>query len=127
MLYNLSKPLLFCLDPEKAHHLAMAGARRGGEWLGRRMRGRVVESRPVEVAGLTFPNPVGLAAGFDKNGIALPFWRGMGFGFVEMGTVTPRPQAGNPPPRMWRFRKIRALGNRLGFPNDGAALVASRI
>ena len=85
------------------------------------------EARPVEVAGLTFPNPVGLAAGFDKNGQALPFWRGLGFGFVEIGTVTPRPQPGNPPPRMWRFPEHKALGNSLGFPNDGAALVASRV
>jgi len=127
MLYSLARPLLFRLDPEKAHHLAMWGARRGGEWLGRRMCGELPEPRPVEVAGLRFPNPVGLAAGFDKNGQALPFWRGVGFGFVEMGTVTPRPQAGNPPPRMWRFKQLKALGNRLGFPNDGAALVASRI
>jgi len=127
MLYGLARPLLFRLDPEKAHRLAMWGARKGGEWLGRRMRGGAGEGRSVEVAGLRFRNPVGLAAGFDKNGTALPFWRGTGFGFVEMGTVTPRPQPGNPPPRMWRFKEQRAIGNRLGFPNDGAALVASRI
>jgi dihydroorotate dehydrogenase len=127
MLYSIARPLLFRLDPEKAHHMGMWGARKGGEWLGRRLRGEVPEPQPVEVAGLTFPNAVGLAAGFDKNGQALPFWRGVGFGFVEMGTVTPRPQPGNPPPRMWRFKEEKALGNRLGFPNDGAALVASRI
>ena len=80
MLYRLGKPLLFCLDPEKAHHLAMWGARKGGEWLGKRLRGTVPDGKPVEVAGLTFKNPIGLAAGFDKNGVALPFWRGVGFG-----------------------------------------------
>ncbi|MHC4937537.1 MAG: quinone-dependent dihydroorotate dehydrogenase [Planctomycetota bacterium] len=127
MLYRLGKPLLFCLDPEKAHHLAMWGARKGGEWLGKRLRGTVPDGKPVEVAGLNFKNPIGLAAGFDKNGVALPFWRGVGFGHIEIGTVTPRAQPGNPPPRMWRFKDLRALGNKLGFPNDGAALVASRI
>jgi dihydroorotate dehydrogenase len=127
LLYRLGKPLLFCLDPEKAHHLAMWGARRGGEWLGRRLRGSIPESEPIEVAGLKFANRIGLAAGFDKNGVALPFWRGVGFGHIEIGTVTPRPQPGNPPPRMWRFRDLKALGNSLGFPNDGAAMVAGRI
>ena len=86
----------------------------------------LLELAPVEVAGLKFANRIGLAAGFDKNGVALPFWRGVGFGHVELGTVTPRPQPGNPPPRMWRFRGLNALGNSLRFPNDGAALVVLR-
>lgn len=134
MLYQLSKTLLFRLDPERAHRIGMWAAARGGECLGRCLAGSALgvsadEARapPVTVAGLTFPNRIGLAAGFDKNGVALPFWRGVGFGHVEMGTVTPRPQPGNPGRRMWRFVEHEALGNRLGFPNEGAATVGARI
>ena len=115
------------MDPERAHGFALWGARWGRGLLARANGAKRVEHEGVEVAGLHFPNPVGLAAGFDKNGVALPFWRAVGFGFVEMGTVTPRPQPGNPKPRMWRFRDQHALGNRLGFPNEGAAAVAARI
>jgi dihydroorotate dehydrogenase len=130
MLYRLSKTLLFRLDAERAHRIGMWAAARGGECLGRCLAtGSADEARanPVKVAGLTFPNRLGLAAGFDKNGVALPFWRGVGFGHVEMGTVTPRPQPGNPGKRMWRFVDHEALGNRLGFPNEGAATVGARI
>jgi dihydroorotate dehydrogenase len=125
--YGCLKALLFRLDPEKAHELALRAARSGGSGLARILGGRQATGPAREVAGLRFPNPVGLAAGLDKNGIALPFWRALGFGFVEIGTVTPRPQPGNPPPRVWRFARHRALGNRLGFPSDGAAMVASRL
>ncbi|MFQ5695461.1 MAG: quinone-dependent dihydroorotate dehydrogenase [Terriglobia bacterium] len=121
------KALLFSLDPERAHGLALGAARLGGGLLGRLCGGRLVEGLECELAGLRLPNPVGLAAGFDKNGVALPFWRAVGFGFVEFGTVTPRPQAGNERPRLWRFPEQAALGNRLGFPNHGAAAVAERI
>jgi dihydroorotate dehydrogenase len=128
MLYQLAKPFLFRLDPERAHHFGLWAARNGGALLGRLLGGGAGEGAdPVTIAGLTFPNRVGLAAGFDKNGVALPFWRALGFGHVEFGTVTPRPQPGNPAPRVWRFPQQRALGNRLGFPNDGAAMVATRI
>ncbi|MHC4954508.1 MAG: dihydroorotate dehydrogenase (quinone), partial [Planctomycetota bacterium] len=127
MLYPLAKPFLFLLDPERAHHFGLWAARTGGGALGRLLGASAPQAQPVEVAGLTFPNAVGLAAGFDKNGVALPFWRALGFGHVEFGTVTPRPQPGNPAPRVWRFPQQRALGNRLGFPNDGAAMVATRI
>jgi len=128
MLYKLAKPFLFRLDPERAHRLGLWAARKGGGFLGRLLGGGAGgTSDPVTIVGLTFPNRVGLAAGFDKNGVALPFWRALGFGHIEFGTVTPRPQSGNPAPRVWRFPKQRALGNRLGFPNDGAAMVATRL
>jgi len=125
--YACMKLALFRMDPERAHELALRAARAGGSGLARLCGGRTVAGLECEVAGLTFPNPVGLAAGLDKNGIALPFWRALGFGHVEVGTVTPRPQPGNPPPRVWRFPKWRALGNRMGFPSDGAAMVSARL
>lgn len=127
LFYGAMKALLFRLDPERAHALALRLARAGGGPLARLCGGRGVAGLEREVAGLRFPNPLGLAAGYDKNGVALPFWRALGFGFVEFGTVTPRPQPGNDKPRMWRFPKSNALGNRLGFPNDGAAAVAARL
>jgi len=121
------RPLLYRLDPERAHTVGLLAARAGGGALGRLLGGGPVAGRERVVAGLRFRNPLGLAAGFDKNGVGLPFWRALGFGFVEFGTVTPRPQPGNPPPRLWRFPAHEALGNRLGFPNDGAAAVARRL
>jgi dihydroorotate dehydrogenase len=81
----------------------------------------------VRAFGLTFPNPIGLAAGFDKNGVALPAWEALGFGFVEIGTVTAKPQPGNPKPRIFRYPEQQALINRLGFNNDGADVVAERL
>jgi dihydroorotate dehydrogenase len=77
--------------------------------------------------GLTFANPIGLAAGFDKNGVALPAWEALGFGFIEIGTVTAKPQPGNPKPRIFRFPEQAALINRLGFNNDGADAIAERL
>ncbi len=125
--YGCLKALLFRIDPERAHTVALNAARAGGSGLAKIVGGREIRGLEREVLGLRFGNPVGLAAGFDKNGLALPFWRALGFGFVEFGTVTPRPQPGNPPPRVWRFPKHRAIGNSLGFPSDGAAMVAMRI
>jgi dihydroorotate dehydrogenase len=84
-------------------------------------------SQPVHAFGLRFANPIGVAAGLDKNALALNGWAALGFGYVEIGTVTPRPQPGNPPPRVFRLPADRALINRLGFPNDGAARVAERL
>ena len=83
--------------------------------------------KPTTVFGLNFPNPVGLAAGFDKNGVALPAWEALGFGFVEIGTVTAQAQPGNPRPRIFRYPAQEALINRLGFNNDGADVVAERL
>src|SRR5207302_3901138 len=84
-------------------------------------------AKPKRLFGLDFPNPIGLAAGLDKNGVALPAWAALGFGFIEIGTITAKPQPGNPPPRIFRFPEERALINRLGFNNDGADKVAQRL
>ena len=125
--YGLVRPLLFALPPERAHGFGLWSAKIGGGWLGALVGSGAPDGQSLEVAGLKFKNPLGLAAGFDKNGVALPFWRAIGFGYFEFGTVTPRPQPGNPAPRLWRFRKEHALGNKLGFPNEGAAVVAARL
>lgn len=131
MLYDLLRPALFGLDPERAHQLSIAAMRGVGESgaLRRTVSAafRPSRSRPVEAFGLTFPNPVGLAAGYDKDGEA---WRGLaclGFGHIEVGTVTPDPQPGNPAPRVFRLVEDRSLVNRMGFPGRGAAWVAERL
>jgi dihydroorotate dehydrogenase len=117
--YALARPFLFGLDPEAAHELALhslatlQGTPLQWAWCGTRV------NDPVTVAGLQFPNRIGLAAGLDKNARAIDGLAAMGFGFIEVGTVTPRPQAGNPKPRMFRLPEAQALINRLGFNNDG--------
>src|SRR6202140_3422220 len=123
------RPLLFLLDPETAHHFAIAMLRQTprGDLALKALRTFLPPSKPKTVFGLTFPNPVGLAAGFDKNGVALPAWAALGFGFAEIGTVTAKAQSGNPRPRIFRFPNAQALVNRLGFNNDGADIVADRL
>ena len=123
LLYPLARPLLFSLDAEHVHELTIA-------WLARHpasgslLAGSTVQD-PVRLMGLEFRNRVGLAAGLDKNGECIEAFDRMGFGFIEIGTVTPRPQPGNPRPRMFRLPKDRAIINRLGFNNQGVdALVA---
>jgi dihydroorotate dehydrogenase len=123
LAYRAALPLLFRLDAEDAHQLVLSLLRVAGPYL---PRGRAA-GRPVDAFGLRFPNPIGLAAGLDKNALALAAWRWLGFGHVEVGTVTPRPQAGNPRPRVFRLPADCALINRMGFPNDGAAAVAGRL
>lgn len=117
--YSLARPFLFGLDPETAHELTMhsLAALQGTplEWA--YCNGMVAD--PIELAGLTFPNRIGLAAGLDKNARCIDGLGALGFGFVEVGTVTPKPQPGNPKPRMFRLPKANALINRLGFNNDG--------
>jgi dihydroorotate dehydrogenase len=122
MLYPAVRPLLFRLDPERAHRLALQALAAAG-----RLPGRAPAGTPVELMGLRFANRVGLAAGFDKNAEAVDGLGRLGFGFIEVGTVTPRPQRGQPPPRLFRHPRAGALVNRLGFPNDGAVAVASRL
>jgi len=117
MLYALARPLLFLLDPERAHELTLGLADaplRLGLLRVPRARGA-----PVQAMGLQFPNAVGLAAGLDKNAAHVDALARLGFGFIEVGTVTPRPQAGNPRPRLFRLPKARALINRMGFNNVG--------
>ena len=120
------RPFLFLGDPEKIHHLAMDSLAFTGPLL-QRFAPKPDPRLERTVFGLRFPNPVGLAAGFDKNGVALPAWEGLGFGFAEIGTITARAQPGNPKPRIFRIPEYRALINRLGFNNDGCDLVASRL
>ena len=117
--YALARPFLFGLDPETAHELTMAMlARTQRTPLALAYCASRVED-PVELAGLKFSNRVGLAAGLDKNAHCIDGLAGMGFGFIEVGTVTPKAQAGNPKPRMFRLQQANALINRLGFNNDG--------
>jgi len=123
------RPLLFSLDPEAAHHLAIA-LLRGASHVDIALRALKVfqpPRKPKTVFRVNFPNPIGLAAGLDKNGVALPAWAALGFGFIEIGTVTAKPQPGNPKPRIFRFPAQRALINSLGFNNDGAEIIAERL
>ena len=124
--YALARPFLFGLDPELAHEITLRGlaAVQGTPLTWAYCNARVDD--PVEIAGLHFPNRVGLAAGLDKNARCIDGLAAMGFGFIEVGTVTPLPQLGNPKPRMFRLSAAHALINRLGFNNDGlAAFVAN--
>ena len=117
--YSLARPFLFALDPETAHEFTMdALARLQGTPLACAF-GNVTVNDPIELAGLRFPNRVGLAAGLDKNARCIDGLGAMGFGFVEVGTVTPKAQPGNPKPRMFRLPRANALINRLGFNNEG--------
>lgn len=110
---------MFQIDPEKSHYLALRLLKMASpQWLVQR-RLATFPQRPVQLFGLTFPNPIGLAAGFDKNGDYLMPLQGLGFGFIEAGTVTPKSQAGNPKPRLFRLPAARGLINRLGFNNLG--------
>ncbi|MCS7048246.1 MAG: quinone-dependent dihydroorotate dehydrogenase [Verrucomicrobiae bacterium] len=132
MFYRCVRPWLFQLDAEQAHERALS-------WVERAARNDILRETCAalwqvrdarlaqELFCVRFPNPVGLAAGFDKNGVGVGLWPALGFGFVEIGTVTPRPQPGNEPPRLFRLPDERALINRMGFNNDGALRVAARV
>ena len=127
MIYRrLVRPLLFRLDPDSAHRTAMAGLASGVRLL-RTPRSARDPRLAQRLLGLEMPNPVGLAAGFDKRGTATAAWPRLGFGFAEIGSVTAYPQSGNPRPRMFRLPADRALINRMGFNNDGAARTAGRL
>jgi dihydroorotate dehydrogenase len=129
-MYRFLRPLLFRLSPERAHAVSLWGAevlqRTAPSSLGSRYQLQD-ERLKQRLWGHTFPNPVGLAAGADKNGRAVPFWEALGFGFVEVGSVSARPSAGNPRPRAFRLPEDNALINRLGLNNDGAEAVAERL
>ena len=126
---RIVRPILFSLDPEAAHHLAVGSLRLASRLpVALHALGTFAASTsPKTLFGLRFPNPVGLAAGFDKNGVALPALAALGFGFIEIGTVTAKAQPGNPRPRIFRYPQMEALINRLGFNNDGADAVAARL
>ena len=126
-MYDLLRSLMFRLPAETSHDLALdmigaAGRLRLAEKLV-----RPVPAQPVEVMGLTFDNPVGLAAGLDKNAVAVDGMAAMGFGFLEVGTVTPRPQPGNPKPRLFRLPEQQAIINRFGFNNEGVDAMLERL
>jgi len=126
MLYPFLRPFFFSLDPEHAHRLALQALR----WLQAAPLQPSPPSDPrlsQEVWGIRFPNPVGLAAGYDKNAEVPLAWSALGFGFAELGTLTARAQPGNPKPRIFRLEKDQACINRLGFNNNGAAAVAQRL
>jgi len=122
MLYRLLRPALFALDAERAHGLALAGLK-----LLRASGPPAPGPLTIEVAGLSFPNPLGMAAGFDKDGEVPDALLGLGFGFAEVGSITPLPQAGNPRPRLFRLAEDRAVINRMGFNNRGGDAAAARL
>lgn len=128
MIYPLLRRLLFTCDPEWVHHLALAFLQRP-EFVNFLPTNHATSASSLrrELWGLTFPNPIGLAAGFDKNALALAAWKKLGFGFVELGTITQHAQPGNRRPRIFRYPAQRALINRMGFPNEGADAVAARL
>ena len=117
--YALTRPFLFGLDAEHAHELTLGAIARLQNTPAQCVWAQARIDDPVELAGLRFPNRIGLAAGLDKNGRCIDGLGAMGFGFIEVGTVTPRPQPGNPKPRMFRLPQADALINRLGFNNEG--------
>lgn len=133
MSYALLRPLLFALDPERAHNFSIQAL----EMLGRMPKTLAQVSRHYAAApdivlaqdfwGLHFPNPIGLAAGYDKDARAVAALPALGFGFIEIGTVTPRAQPGNPLPRVFRYPQSRAVINRMGFPSAGSSAVATRL
>ncbi len=119
MLYSLIRKVFFALDAETAHGLGMTGVSLANGAGLSCLLSKPVKPCPVEVMGLKFPNPVGLAAGLDKNGDHIDALAGLGFGFIEIGTITPRPQDGNPRPRLFRIPEAQGIINRMGFNNHG--------
>lgn len=117
-LYPLIRPLVFCLDAESAHHLTLCALKKAHK-IGLLKEAASATVKGVEVMGLHFPSVVGLAAGLDKNGDFIDALGALGFGFIEVGTVTPRPQPGNPKPRLFRIPEAQAIINRMGFNNLG--------
>ncbi|MDG1821566.1 MAG: quinone-dependent dihydroorotate dehydrogenase, partial [Methylophilaceae bacterium] len=125
-LYSIAKPLLFQLEAERVHDLTLASLKYA-EKLGLLARTKLPACQPREVMGLTFPNPVGLAAGLDKNGAVIDGMAALGFGFIEIGTVTPRPQPGNPKPRLFRVAEVEGIINRFGFNNLGVEQMLANV
>lgn len=125
--YSLLRPWLFCLDPEKAHNLTLSNLDRAQRWgLLEKFLSKPIAD-PHTLCGIQFPNPVGLAAGLDKDGKHIDALAALGFGFLEIGTVTPKPQPGNPKPRMFRLTQAQAIINRMGFNNDGVDACVARV
>ena len=125
-MYSFARDALFALEPETAHDVTLRTLARTAP-LARRIYGRHVPHAPVDLMGMQLPNPIGLAAGLDKDGRCIDGLAALGFGFVEIGTVTPEPQAGNARPRLFRLPQQRALLNRMGFNNDGVQALVARV
>lgn len=123
-MYSIARPLLFSLAPETAHELTLS-------WLNKAYRLGLIGAKPIDkpvtCMGIDFPNPVGLAAGLDKNGAYIDALSALGFGFIEIGTVTPRPQEGNPKPRLFRIPQAKAIINRMGFNNAGVDVLIENV
>ncbi len=126
-LYSLAKPLLFALDAERAHDLGLLSIELAWRAGLNPLLAVKPKTLPTRVFGIEFPNPVGLAAGLDKNGAHIDALASLGFGFIEVGTITPRAQSGNPKPRMFRLPEQRAVINRLGFNNGGIEALAKNL
>lgn len=126
MLYRFARPFLFALDAEAAHDLTLAGLRTAQQWH-LPVACKLPAARPVTVMGIDFPNRIGLAAGLDKNGECIAGLAALGFGHVEIGTVTPRPQPGNPKPRLFRLPLRQAIINRMGFNNHGVDALVENV
>lgn len=127
MFYSAIRNVLFQFDPEKIHELTILGLSATGATPLKYFYKQTVVSKPVKIMGITFPNPVGLAAGLDKNGECILAFEAMGFGFIEVGTVTPRPQPGNEKPRIFRLEPANAIINRMGFNNKGVDHLVSQV
>jgi len=127
MFYPAIRKVLFQFDAETIHELTIKGLKSTGKSPFNRLYKQQVQNKPVTVMGINFPNPVGLAAGLDKNGECINAFSAMGFGFVEVGTVTPRPQAGNDKPRIFRLPSANAVINRMGFNNKGVDYLVSQV
>jgi dihydroorotate dehydrogenase len=125
--YPLLRPWLFSLDPEQAHNITLSNLDRAQRWGLLRHLSDQPAPDPRKLCGITFPNPVGLAAGLDKDGKHIDALGTLGFGFLEIGTVTPKPQPGNPKPRMFRLPQAQAIINRMGFNNDGVDACVTRV
>ncbi|MBS7325159.1 MAG: quinone-dependent dihydroorotate dehydrogenase [Thiopseudomonas sp.] len=126
-MYRLARPLLFSLSPETAHDVSLDLLGAAGRLGVSKVLGGRPRKLPIAVMGIDFPNPVGLAAGLDKNGDAIRGLSDLGFGFVEIGTITPRPQPGNPKPRIFRLPQAEAVINRMGFNNRGVDYLLERV
>ncbi|QWE29823.1 quinone-dependent dihydroorotate dehydrogenase [Polynucleobacter sp. Adler-ghost] len=125
--YPLLRPWLFSLDPEQAHNITLSNLDRAQRWGLLRFLSDQPAPDPRKLCGINFPNPVGLAAGLDKDGKHIDALGTLGFGFLEIGTVTPKPQPGNPKPRMFRLPQAQAIINRMGFNNDGVDACVRRV
>jgi dihydroorotate dehydrogenase len=127
MFYQLARDLMFMTDAEKSHHFALGSLKKLQHTPLAQLWRQQVAAKPVTVAGITFANPVGLAAGLDKNADCIDAFSQMGFGFIEVGTVTPRPQAGNDKPRIFRLPQANAIINRMGFNNQGVDYLVNNV